>query len=46
MCPKPFSKAKNERKSIKENLRIKNTKQRNLVTDQNQNWIKGKTFKS
>ena len=46
MCPKPFSKAKNERKSIKENLRIKNTKQRNLVTDQNQNWIKGTTFKS
>ena len=46
MCPKPFSWEKNERKSIKENLRIKNTKQRNLVTDQNQNWTKGKTFKS
>ena len=25
---------------------MKNTKQRNLVTDQNQNWTKGKTFKS
>ena len=46
MRPKPFSQAKNERKSIKENLRIKNTKQRNLVTDQNQDWIKGTTFKS
>ena len=25
---------------------MKNTKQRNLVTDQNQNWTKGTTFKS
>ena len=31
---------------VEENLRIKNTTQRNSVTDQNQNWTKRTTFKS
>ena len=38
MCPKPLSWAKKLMKTqVEENLRIKNTTQRNLVTDQNQN---------
>ena len=47
MCPKPLSWAKKLMKTqVEENLRIKNTTQRNSVTDQNQNWTKRTTFKS
>ena len=36
MYPKPFLRVKNETKPVEDNLRIKNTTQRNLVTDQSQ----------
>ena len=38
MCPKPLSWAKKLMKTqVEEKLRIKNTTQRNSITDQNQN---------